>query len=193
MKGINIFKVIAFSIALLSCNKAIMVGESDSLSDISKPNRVNEIIVFDLKNSEYKFLKEFEELKSLTIRNSSNLLLEDLLGVLEKNSELEYLDVSGNNIESLPKNIMHLENLRVLRLGNNSFKSFPDSLKMPNLEKLIFSQYPEDFRSWSEYEKLKLLELLPNTEIILEDYFGGTHGNFRLGKKYIRVDKNNLY
>ena len=49
-------------------------------------------------------------------------------------SMLRYLDVSGNNIRTLPKKLGHCKQLHKLELSNNSLTMLPDSIRL--LEKL---------------------------------------------------------
>lgn len=136
---------------------------------------------------------KLSKLQVLTLQHNKSLNLVDLFSKLSKLSSLEELDISFCDIEQLPSEIGLLKNLKRLKLGVNRLNSFPDEIGNLCLEKLIFSQYPDDFRSFSKEEKIKLLNILPKTDILLIDYFGGVHGNYRLGKEVVKITPEELH
>lgn len=75
------------------------------------------------------------------------------------------LDLSGNNLSSLPSDITKLKNLTTIILNKNSFTAFPDELsKMPGLVEIrlsdnLISDFPA---SLSKLEKLQILDLSNN-------------------------------
>lgn len=56
---------------------------------------------------------------------------------------LQVLDLSGNNLNSLPPHVLTLHELRILNLSNNNFKTIPKELgKLTNLNKIITTGNP---------------------------------------------------
>ena len=174
------------------------MGKRGEFHDLNKavsfPKKVK---VLRLDNQDISILPDevlqMSKLKVLTLQYNKNLNLVDVFNKLSKLPSLEELDISHCDIEQLPSEIGQLKSLKKLKLGVNKLSSIPDEIGNLSLEKLIFSQYPDDFRSFSKEKKIKLLDILPKTDILLVDYFGGVHGKFRLGKEVVRVTREELY
>ncbi|MFO7864636.1 MAG: leucine-rich repeat domain-containing protein [Salinivirgaceae bacterium] len=92
-----------------------------------------------------------------------------------KLKQLEIIDLSGNDLHTLPKELGQLENLRELYLQNNCLATLPDSIvQLVNLEVLDLSynsleNLPEDFNS---LKKLRVLNLNSNALTRLPDSIG---------------------
>lgn len=132
--------------------------------------------------------------RSVSLSHNQRINLIDLFDKLAELPNLEFLNLSDCEIESLPANISKLSQLKKLMLGNNKLTELPPEIKqLPKLKELIFSQYPDDFRRLTDEQKLRMLSLLPRTKILLMEYGGGTHGHYRLGARTVRVTKTNLW
>ncbi len=103
---------------------------------------------------------KLKKLKLLYLFSNQLSSLPDGIGDLQN---LEQLYLFGNQLSSLPESIGNLKNLKELVLYNNELSSVPESIKnlKDNLELLYLDDY--DF---SEVEKAKIEEWLPNTEIV---------------------------
>ncbi len=73
-------------------------------------------------------------LKSLTIKDCGLNFLPEEISIL---SELNLMNLSGNNLKSLPHAFIDLKRLKRLNLDQNHFEVFPDLIKkMPGLSHL---------------------------------------------------------
>lgn len=161
---------------------------------IKEPGKVTEI---NLSGDSVTVLSEdilkMQNLQKINLSHNKNLDIRDAIRKLSKLPKLRELDVSFCGVEELPKEIESLKNLRILKLGANSLTSLPDEIgNLKKLRELIFSQYPDDFRSFTSEQKKKILQLLPNCTIWLVDYFGPVHGHYRLGKERVKITLENI-
>ncbi len=79
--------------------------------------------------------------------------------------KIKNIDLSGNNLNTLPKQIADLENLSVLNLSDNQIEDFPnDILKLKKLEVLLLgnNKIREIPQKISSLENLKILDLSKN-------------------------------
>ncbi|KAK7424677.1 hypothetical protein QQX98_000253 [Neonectria punicea] len=88
-----------------------------------------------LTNNSIDTLAQISSLRDLKLAN--NLFFGPLNSNLANLTELEILDVHGNNISALPRKIESMTRLRILNLSENSFESLPfDGLAMLPLTEL---------------------------------------------------------
>lgn len=133
-----------------------------------------------------EIFSEFPRLEQLSLRGNYNLDLSQVLEVIGKIDSLKILDLSFSRIDKIPEEIGCLQNVESLYLGNWEwccpFISF-GGLKPPhnNISKLPKSVSKmislENLYLWSsgisEKEKVRITELLPNTNIEFDmKYFG---------------------
>ncbi|KAF4465601.1 receptor kinase 5 precursor [Fusarium albosuccineum] len=76
-----------------------------------------------LTNNSVDTISQISCLRDLKLAN--NLFFGPLNSILSNLSELEILDVHGNNISALPNKIENMSRLRILNLSENSFESLP--------------------------------------------------------------------
>ncbi|KAH7175431.1 hypothetical protein EDB81DRAFT_705375 [Dactylonectria macrodidyma] len=76
-----------------------------------------------LTNNSVDTISQMTSLRDLKLAN--NLFFGPLNSNIANLTELEILDVHGNNISALPRNIENMTHLRILNLGENSFESLP--------------------------------------------------------------------
>ncbi|RGP59810.1 hypothetical protein FSPOR_11061 [Fusarium sporotrichioides] len=88
-----------------------------------------------LTNNSLDTISQVTSLRDLRLAN--NLFYGPLNPVLAGLSELEILDIHGNNISALPPKIENMSRLRILNLSENSFESLPfDSLATLSITEL---------------------------------------------------------
>lgn len=121
--------------------------------------------------------QEITRLKKLSYLSLGQCNINDSnsLGYITKLKQLEELDLSGNEIISLPQTFSQLKNLRKLDLSNliiegaparNMFERFPEVIcELENLESLllhgqIFNEFPKNFRKLNlrEYDNYTFLD-----------------------------------
>ncbi|MFN8672353.1 MAG: leucine-rich repeat domain-containing protein [Candidatus Sericytochromatia bacterium] len=82
---------------------------------------------------------------------------------------IEVLDIGGNKIKSIPKEIENLVNLKSLKIGRNELKEIPDELyNLKNLEILYLGENDLGFISPKINQLTKLKELYLNTTNLKE-------------------------
>lgn len=88
-----------------------------------------------------------------------------LIAAKYKLPNLEYLDLSNNQLSELPHDIASFQNLKILDLSNNQFSELPaEIVNLPNLEYLYLNdnnllEVPAIF---NKLEKIQILELRNN-------------------------------
>lgn len=88
-----------------------------------------------LTNNSLDTIAQVGSLRDLKLAN--NLFFGPLNSNLSNLTELEILDVHGNNISALPRDVENMTHLRILNLSENSFESLPfDSLATLPLSEL---------------------------------------------------------
>ena len=103
-------------------------------------------------------LKNCTKLTHLFLDNNN---LKEVPDIFHNMSELENLNLSNNFISTIPESFSELSNIKFLFLNNNRISSLPMNLqKWKNLELLILHE-----NNFSETEKQRILEALPNTLI----------------------------
>lgn len=120
--------------------------------------------VKDLKNIKYdKDLKALRlELYSSDPNNDPRT--KDLLSVkFTKFSNLEFLDISSNYIDSVPNSIFSLSNLKILKISCSNIKVLPDLFeKLTKLERLIINfsseltKVPKTIKYLKELQSLEI-------------------------------------
>ena len=80
--------------------------------------------------------------------------------------ELDWLELDGNLLTSLPESIGELKELMVLYLGSNPIAFFPDS--MSGLIQLDELHYHSE--TLNEEQKERLQTLLPDCELTFESW-----------------------
>ncbi|MBK2124829.1 leucine-rich repeat domain-containing protein, partial [Fangia hongkongensis] len=108
-----------------------------------------------------------------------NLSAKDLSVLIENNKEVfervKYLDLGGNNLESLPKSIEELKNVKLLYLGSNNLCSLPEfignlnTLEVLHLNSNNLESLPE---SIGNLDSLKVLHLGSNNLESLPESIG---------------------
>ena len=167
---------------------------TDLESALAKPAKVRTLILND-KNllTLPESISGFKNLRSLSVQHNKELDIKDLFIKASKLKKLTSLDISYCGIKTLPPEVNLLKQLKRLRIGANNLTSLPSEIsELTGLRELVFSQDPDNFRSFQEAEKRKIITALPECQVLLEDYFGGVHGQYRLGQKLIRITLNNL-
>ncbi|MBS4013935.1 MAG: leucine-rich repeat domain-containing protein [Bacteroidetes bacterium] len=132
-------------------------------------------------------------INKLSIIDSKNIDLGYLFEQLSQLMNLMYLNIAFGDFNSLPPEIGLLTNIKILELGANPIQNIPNEIQRLNIEKIIFCQYPQYFRLLPIDEKLKLLTLLPNTEIVLFDYQVPVGNRFTLGDREVKLTRDNLW
>jgi len=98
------------------------------------PNEIEELgylLTIDISNNNFTSLPEIlfsKKLVHLKNINARFLDLNELSPQIGQIQLLEYLDITGNKISSLPEEIGLLSNLKNLRLSQNNLTTLPDSL-----------------------------------------------------------------
>lgn len=106
----------------------------------------------------YNQLKNLKELQILNTSNSSLINIKPLSGLLN----LRSLDLSDNNLKSIPSEISALKQLESINLEGNSIENYPDVLsELTSLKKLDLSHtniknLPESFGNLTSLEELIL-------------------------------------
>ncbi|WP_254844712.1 leucine-rich repeat domain-containing protein [Leptospira santarosai] len=88
----------------------------------------------------------------------------DLREAFQKPSDVHILDLSGQQIKNLPRQIANLKNLRELDLRYNQLTTLPKEIaKLQSLSHLDLKE-----NSFSVYEKKNIRKLLPNCSVYFE-------------------------
>ena len=87
-----------------------------------------------LSNDSIEIISQMTSLRDLKLAN--NLLFGPLHDDFSNLTGLEILDLKGNNVSALPRDLSRMQRLRVLNLNENSFESLPfdDLAKLPLTE-----------------------------------------------------------
>lgn len=100
-------------------------------------------------------IKNLLSLKVLTLKNNKALILPDL----SYNQNIEYLDLTGNNLKTIPESVYGLAKLKTLNIGSNNISQVnPNISKLSNLFELRLEE--------SELSELPDLSNLQNLESI---------------------------
>lgn len=105
---------------------------------------------------------EIGALRKLKILKLGGNSIESLPPEIGKLGNLEVLLLYDNKLSALPPEVGNLENLRILDLRYNRLKTLPQDVASlrDNLEKLYLGE-----NAFSEEEKLKIHQMLPETQI----------------------------
>ena len=99
-------------------------------------------------------IKDLEFLEILQINSN----LESIPKSIGNLSNLRILDLEDNELKSIPENIGELKNLKVLNLGMNEINKIPDSIgELVNLERLDIMFNPIEYLP-KNFEKLMILK-----------------------------------
>ena len=138
-------------------------------------------------------INQLKKLQVITLQGNPRLDITHTFKTLSKLKRLRSIDLSYCDIDSLPGDIGQLDNIKVLKIGANKLRKLPTEInELKRLKRIVFSQNSNDFMSWEIREVKDLLQQSPSYDIILEDYFGGVHGNFRMKKRRVKLTKNNF-
>jgi len=105
----------------------------------------------------------FKELNYINL--SRNALKDSIPFSFSKLKKLNYLDLSANQFNYLPKNLQLLENLKTVWLNENFFTEIPDQIaQLKNVESLFFQKNKISTISEkiSELKNLKILDVSQN-------------------------------
>ena len=153
---------------VLSEEKYVNISEVYSDDELSKKQdsylmENNSIIGLNFKNVDIKDIinqiLETETLKYLYL-NNVNICFEDRL--FFKCQNLQNLDLSGNELEKLPKEIFELKNLQGLNLSENKLNELPKEIfELKNLQSLDLSgnklnELPEEIFQLKNLQSLNL-------------------------------------
>ncbi len=104
-------------------------------------------------------ISSVKSLKKLILKEFIDKELPKWVGKL---SNLEYLDLSNNNIEKVPDDLRFLNSLKYLNLGHNKLESLPElSNGLKNLEKIVvsdnrFDEFPKELLSLNNIHTINL-------------------------------------
>jgi Leucine-rich repeat (LRR) protein len=77
------------------------------------------------------------------------------------------LDLSSNQLKTLPKEMAELKNLKTLDLSNNQFNTLPKEIaELKNLQELYLGKNPI-----SDEEKKNIKKILPKCNVWLQEIF----------------------
>lgn len=136
-------------------------------ADFKHFNKLEKLIIFVNPRVPFKLDSSIFSLGAL---NYLKINMDRIGDVSEKIGNLEnliFLDLSGNNITSLPESIRNLDKLRILKIGNNKIKVLP--------------------REIGELENLEILDLSYNELSSLPESIGGLENLTNLNIEYNRV------
>ncbi|MBD3312498.1 hypothetical protein GF352_03540 [archaeon] len=129
----------------------------------------NESIIKPLVKRGY--WKALDYVENEEIKKELYIIDKGIEAILKKDKQIRKLDLSNNQLKSIPETIGKLENLEELNLSNNQLKLIPETTN--NLTKLIFSYLPETTNNLTKLifsylpETIKKLkEKLPKCKII---------------------------
>lgn len=150
-----------------------LIDEVTSKTGVSDINKITygdlkKIKMLDLSYSISGLPKIISKFTSLVSLNAplciSGSDYDNFFDVLSQLTSLEELDISNNNLSTIPESIANLVNLKALYLNGNKFYSIPNSiLKLSNLKYLELSQcelneLPKDINNLSNLISLELSE-----------------------------------
>lgn len=127
-------------------------------------NNLQDLEFLDLGSNEFTFLPEsIGKLQSLYFLRLNDNILNSLPESIGNLQNLEKLYIDGNQLTNLPETIENLKKLEILSIEKNQLTNLPESIKnlKENLKKLYLSN-----NNFSEEEKAKVEEWLPNTGIV---------------------------
>eukprot|EP00033_Pygsuia_biforma_P001213 GCRY01001376.1.p1 GENE.GCRY01001376.1~~GCRY01001376.1.p1 ORF type:complete len:637 (-),score=140.53 GCRY01001376.1:48-1868(-) len=181
----NRIRSLPSSFSKLSKLQALIIKGNEllKLQHISNLTEINTIVVSDNKLTEIVKLQDLEKLTKLSAGHNRIREFPDFSG----NSNIKEIRLNNNLLTSLPKSLPpSLSSLRILELGNNSFKTLKDlqalsSLKM--LDHLNLKGNPvtdvEGYREWvlKACPRMRVLDGLKIDDNPLKEKrreFGGT-------------------
>ncbi len=98
-----------------------------------------------------KFPTKVFGMQHLTILELSDNEIQSLPPEINTIPNLDTLDLSSNNLSSLPKELSDLKNLRYLNINNNYFKTIPDVLyKIPSLTHINLGGNSLSYESYND-------------------------------------------
>ena len=175
---------------IVSCISYMRGHQNKKQSAIHKllPYKDNRDFIYRIKKCEKTGLLD---LRNLNLNNSD---VEEILNyVTEKNITVRMLDLSNNQLTTLPESIGKLQSLKKLFLGNNHFTTLPESItKLQSLEKLYLDHnllitLPE---SIGKLQSLIHLDLRFNELTALPESIGDLQSleDLYLTKNYLNVE-----
>jgi hypothetical protein len=133
-----------------------------------------------------KFKPEDSKLKSIVI-NDSVVILEEAQDYYDKLDDLEHLDLSFNQIETIPEKFRRIRSLRFLSLRRNLLKSLPNTLfELKMLEELDLSDNKFQKIPLCVFQMTTLVKLNFNLNMLDTWEFQGTNNSL----KYLYLSHN---
>ncbi len=125
-------------------------------------SKLTKLISLNLDSNEFtKFPIEVSGLTNLETLKIGRNQLTEITPEIGKLTKLKFIELDNNLILTVPVELGNLENLETLELANNKLSTLPQEIgKLKNLK--LFDLEDNNF---SESEKTKIKNLLPQTEI----------------------------
>ncbi len=119
----------------------------------------------DLSGKGYKSLTGIGQLSLLEKLNLKENQLSELPIEMKELKKLKKLSLANNRLESFPKVLIEMENLRELDLRHNQLKELPEEIK--NMKKLATIYVGNN--NLNEEQRILIREWLPRVQVIISN------------------------